>query len=168
MVVRDPGGRRRQPLQLDTRMDDGRDGVWIGETDGLVTRDEYFDSDRTAVLALLLDHLVETLPEPDRSCVVMVAMKGLPLSQAAELLSPSLGRTVHRKTVQRWTLRGLERLNVLLGETTWAHALLPGRIPAGVDVPALRADVESLVSGVSCDPQTDSGGDVDGDTEEPV
>lgn len=97
--------------------------------------DVYFTTGHPGALELMFARAVGRLPEPDRSCVTMCAMQGLTYDDAAVLLEPELGRKVHRKTIWRWTHRGLCVLRGEFEGTSWMAVLLAGRIPASGDVP---------------------------------
>lgn len=105
--------------------------------------DRYFVPDHPGALESMFARAVGRLPEPDRSCVVMCAMQGLTYDDAADLLAPELGRTVHRKTVWRWTRRGLAVLRGEFEGTSWMAVLLAGRLPASGDVPPEDPNNES-------------------------
>jgi hypothetical protein len=92
-------------------------------------------------LALVLDALVDRLPEPERSVLQGVAA-GLTNAELGRLLGydpaflAATGRPegpIERKTVWRWKDRGAKRLAGWLEQATWLHALaeLPGKnVPA--------------------------------------
>lgn len=96
------------------------------------TLDTYPSSDADATpgaLLMVLDEMVQQLPEPDRSAVQMTVMSGYSYQEAAEMLEPQLGRLVDRKTLWRWARRGLLTVKERLGDAPWASVLTEGRIP---------------------------------------
>lgn len=91
--------------------------------------DTYFAPEGSDALEVILEQSVDRLREPDQSCVRMVSMAGMTYDDAAEHLHRELGRRVHRKTVWRWTQRGLDVLRDELVGASWAAILLAGRVP---------------------------------------
>lgn len=91
--------------------------------------DNYFNHTHPQALEVIFAHAVNRLPEPERSCVIMVAMQGITYREAAEYLAGELGRQVHRKTAWRWTQRGLRQLRRELEERSWSQVLLEDRLP---------------------------------------
>lgn len=91
--------------------------------------DAYFEGTSPDALALILSHLVDQLPEPDRSAVQMVAMAGMTYEDAAEHLAAARAVRPHRKTVWKWCRRGLLQVKTWLAEAGWATELTAGRIP---------------------------------------
>lgn len=123
--------------------------------------DDYFDSGEPDALEVILGRAVERLPEPDRSCVTMVAMHGMTYDDAADHLYRELGRRVHRKTIWRWTQRGLDALRAELRGSSWAAILLADRLPPAGAVPPedpnneASRDIEILEGDAGAEDQTD-------------
>lgn len=105
--------------------------------------DAYFQTDDPGALEVIFGRAVARLRQPDRACVTMVSMHGMTYDDAAELLHPELGRRVHRKTIWRWTQRGLAKLRQELLGSSWAAILLADRIPSPGAVPPADPNNES-------------------------
>ena len=116
----DRGSRRPVPIL---------DEVDAGALAGQLASHDNLDLDDPQVLALLVGHLVDQLPEPQRSAVQMTQLKGLTYQEAADLLAPELGREVHRRTVWRWAEYGRRQLREWMEQTSWIKTLLGDRIP---------------------------------------
>ena len=97
------------------------------------SRDRYFGLPDD-VLTLIVQAMVDRLPEPDRSCVRMTVMSRLSYAEAGRLLGVDLGRAgaVDPRTVWRWARRGVDLLRVSLAESPWAADMLVDRVPPGV------------------------------------
>lgn len=123
--------------------------------------DEYFVPDGPGALEVILDIAVGKLPEPDRSCVTMVAMHGMTYDETAEHLAAELGRRVHRKTIWRWVQRGLDQIRSDLAGQSWSAILLADRIPTSGAVPPedphrlSDRDIEALEGDAHADHQPD-------------
>jgi DNA-directed RNA polymerase specialized sigma24 family protein len=61
-------------------------------------------------VGMVLQELVASLPQPDRSAVQLVTMEGLSLYEAAEIMEVELGYLADSKTIWRWARRGEKRL----------------------------------------------------------
>lgn len=96
---------------------------------------DLFPSESLDVISLVLDRLVERLPEPERTCVSMCVMKGATYREAAEILTADRrakkpdAPPVHRKTAHRWAQRGLDQIRTWLLDTAWLRELMAGHIP---------------------------------------
>lgn len=101
-------------------------------------------------------HIVELLPEPERSCVRMCAMRGISYAEAADLLEPELGRLVDKKQTWRWCQRGLDEVRQLLG-TPWIGVLLEGRLPAPDSPGGTDGLLPEHAAVVSTDTETERG-----------
>jgi len=93
--------------------------------------DVYFD-DRPPeeVLKIVVSTLVEMLPEWERSSVEMTVMYKMTYEQAAKEISVRRGKKTDKKTVWKWSRRGMEQLRVWL-EQPWVHNITGGRVPEG-------------------------------------
>ena len=89
----------------------------------------FIDPSDPEAFARVLNYLVEKLDEPDRSCVSACVMKGISYREAAEIIEIEVGRLVDKKTVWRWTQRGVDQLRVWLEATPWVGILVGDRIP---------------------------------------
>jgi hypothetical protein len=98
--------------------------------------------------AMILDALVDRLPEPERS-VILCFSSGMSNAETGRLLGAdpeflsATGRQagpIARRTVHRWQVRGAERLGVWMTRTSWMHALLDGRLPTDIFVGGERDD----------------------------
>ena len=117
--------RRPQRTTLDPRsMDYGE----IAKQTAI--EDRYFDNDRLEALALILDHLVDQLIEPDQSAVRMCVMANLSYPEAGRLLGNERGgKPYDPKTVWRWARRGVLQLKEWLTASEWLSDMTGGRIP---------------------------------------
>ena len=117
-----PDRGSRRPVPILNEIDAGPLAEQLSTHDDL-------DLTNPEVLALLIGHLVDRLPEPHRSAVQMTQLKGLTYQEAADLLAPELGREVHRRTVWRWAAYGRRQLREWMEQAPWINALLSDRIP---------------------------------------
>ncbi len=125
MIVRDAAGRRPRQTTIDpSALGAGEIGRQTG------TLDVYF-SFGDDVLTMVIQALVDRLPEPDRSCVRMTVMARLPYAEAGRLLGGEEypPRVIDGRTIWRWTQRGLLSLQDALAGTPWATEMLQGRVP---------------------------------------
>lgn len=106
-------------------LENGRHGT------AAATHDRYFAGGPGA-LALVLNAVVNQLPEPQRSAVQMVAMQGMTLQDAADHLEAEVGKPVgarqDRKAVWRWVEQGLREVRARLEGSPWIDVLLEGRV----------------------------------------
>lgn len=94
--------------------------------------DTYFDpGEQVDTLEKVIGLVVDRLPEPDRTCVRVTVMHRHSYEHAAGYLEVDLGYRPDRKTVWRWTQRGLDQIKDELQSSPWANVLLDGRIPPG-------------------------------------
>jgi DNA-directed RNA polymerase specialized sigma24 family protein len=128
-IVRDAAGRRPRQTTIDPS------ALAVG-TIALQTADidRYFALDDD-VLTLIVQALLDRLPEPERSCVRMTVMARIPYAEAGRLLGAEEEppRAIDGKTVWRWAHRGLVLLKAQLAESPWAAEMLSGRIPLPSD-----------------------------------
>jgi hypothetical protein len=82
----------------------------------LSTEDTYFATDEGEdTFALIIERILADLPERQRACVEMCAMKGMEYAEVGRLLKCA------DQTARRETLRGLDKIRKALAETPWAR-----------------------------------------------
>lgn len=89
---------------------------------------EHYVPDTPGATLRILRHMIERLPEPDRTCVESVVWKRNTYAVTSEYLVPVLGYQPDLKTVWRWTRRGERRLRKMLRANPWAGALTEGQL----------------------------------------
>lgn len=94
--------------------------------------DRYFAQEHEPTLRILVDQLLQRVPEPHKSAVEMCVMKRVTYKEAAEWFTVQRGITTDPKTVWRWAQRGAEMLGQMLQSTAWASAVAP-QIPEPED-----------------------------------
>jgi len=93
--------------------------------DALVHNDVYFEEDPegASTLAIVLDRILEELPEDLRTPVQLVHLEGKSFRAAAKILG------VDHKTVKSRVDRGVEILKKRLVDSVWIAEMLRGYIP---------------------------------------
>ena len=92
-----------------------------------VYSDEYpslADDDDSHPLSLIVDALVDALPERERTAVQLTVLKGHSLRTAAETMG------IDHKMVLRYKRRALEHLREYLQYGHWAYDMVRDRLPA--------------------------------------
>lgn len=93
----------------------------------LTHQDQYFEQDSgITTIQLVLDGLLEQLPEEMEEAIRLVHLSGLSYRSVAR----SLG--IDHKTVKNRAEKGLEILREKLTNTVWLSTLISDSIPAGV------------------------------------
>ncbi|MGH3442014.1 MAG: sigma factor-like helix-turn-helix DNA-binding protein [Nitriliruptorales bacterium] len=93
--------------------------------------DRYFAGDipNTSALGLVLDRMLERLPQDERDCLHLVVVSGMSQRRAAELLGWILpSGHPDGKKVARAIERATAQLRKWLTGASWVEALLEGRI----------------------------------------
>ena len=107
----------------------------------LVHYDEYFvEEEGESTLAIILDKMLEDLPEELRSPVSMVYLSGVSYRSAGRTLG------LDHKTVKARADRGIKVLRDRLMDTAWVAALLDGMLPEQAPLP--RAASPEKVAGI--------------------
>lgn len=113
----------------------GKDRHWLfdhtdvesipGISNKLVHYDEYFveDDGYESTLAIIIDKLLEDLPEDLRAPVSLVYLSGISYRSAGRTLN------IDHKTVKSRADKGIEILRHKLTDTAWIVSLLEGLIP---------------------------------------
>jgi DNA-directed RNA polymerase specialized sigma24 family protein len=95
------------------------------------TTDIYFDdAPPEEVLKIVVSTLVDNLPEWEKSSVEMTIMSKMTYEQAAKEISIRRGIKTDKKTVWKWSRKGMEMLRESL-EQPWVHNITGGRVPRG-------------------------------------
>lgn len=101
----------------------------IGASTGV--SDVYFDtSPEEDVTKIVVATLVEKLPEWQRSAVEMTIMYKMTYEDAAEHISLMRGKKTDKKTVWKWSRKGLRQLEEWLTQP-WVHNITGGKVPDG-------------------------------------
>lgn len=96
----------------------------------LVHYDEYFVEEKgDSTLAIVLDKMLEDLPEELRGPVSLVYLSGISYRSAGRTLG------LDHKTVKARAERGIEVLRSRLKDTAWVAALLEGALPEQDELP---------------------------------
>ena len=96
----------------------------------LVHYDEYFvEEEADSTLAIVLDKMLDDLPEELRGPVSLVYLSGISYRSAGRTLG------LDHKTVKSRALRGIEVLRLRLKDTAWVAALLEGALPEQEELP---------------------------------
>lgn len=107
----------------------------------LVHYDEYFvEEEGDSTLAIILDKMLEDLPEELRSPVSLVYLSGISYRSAGRTLG------LDHKTVKARADRGIKVLRDRLMDTAWVAALLDGMLPEQAELP--RAASPDKVAGI--------------------
>ncbi len=107
----------------------------------LVHYDEYFvEEEGDSTLAIILDKMLEDLPEDLRGPVSMVYLSGVSYRSAGRTLG------LDHKTVKARADRGIKVLRDRLMDTAWVAALLDGMLPEQAELP--RATSPDKVAGI--------------------
>ena len=107
----------------------------------LVHYDEYFvEEEGDSTLAIVLDKMLEDLPEDLRAPVSLVYLSGVSYRNAGRTLG------IDHKTVKARAERGINILRSRLTDTAWVAALLDGMLPEPAALP--RASSPEKVVGI--------------------
>lgn len=110
--------------------------------DALVHYDEYFaeDTDRYTTLTIVMDTLLQDLPEEYREPVRLVHLEGKSLRAAAKILS------IDHKTVKSRVEKGVALLKTKLIDSVWIAEMLRGYIPKDEILNERRSQGESITN----------------------
>jgi DNA-directed RNA polymerase specialized sigma24 family protein len=107
----------------------------------LVHYDQYFvEEEGDSTLAIVLDKMLEDLPEDLRAPVSLVYLSGVSYRNAGRTLG------IDHKTVKARAERGINILRSRLTDTAWVAALLDGMLPEPAVLP--RASSPEKVVGI--------------------
>lgn len=107
----------------------------------LVHYDEYFvEEEGDTTLAIVLDKMLEDLPEDLRGPVSLVHLSGVSYRNAGRTLG------IDHKTVKARAERGINILRSRLTDTAWVAALLDGMLPEPAELP--KASSPEKVAGI--------------------
>lgn len=96
----------------------------------LVHYDEYFaEEEGETTLAIVLDKMLEDLPEELRGPVSLVHLSGVSYRSAGRTLN------LDHKTVKARAEKGIKILRSRLMDTVWVAALLDGMLPEQAELP---------------------------------
>lgn len=93
------------------------------------TFDEPFSREYEDVLRIVIDNFVNMLPEWNRSSVQMTVMSKMTYEEAAKVISVLRGVETDKKTVWRWTYKGVEMIQEWLVKSPWVNNITNGKIP---------------------------------------
>jgi hypothetical protein len=100
----------------------------------LVHYDEYFvEEEGDTTLAIVLDKMLEDLPEDLRGPVSLVYLSGVSYRNAGRTLG------IDHKTVKARAERGVAVLRSRLTDTAWVAALLDGMLPEQAALPKVSS-----------------------------
>lgn len=102
------------------------DPVWLehGDIGAQTAHWDTYEWDRQGdSLTVVLDRLVERLPEHQRQALRGTVMAGMSYAEVGRLM----GRD--RKTVWRWARQGAEQVGVWLADTPWLRVLVADQLP---------------------------------------
>lgn len=100
----------------------------------LVHYDEYFvEEEGDSTLAIVLDKMLEDLPEDLRAPVSLVYLSGVSYRNAGRTLG------IDHKTVKARAERGINILRSRLTDTAWVAALLDGMLPEPAALPRVSS-----------------------------
>ena len=100
--------------------------------DELTTHDLYLAERKVepTSLAMVVDRLLDHLPEGERECVHLTVVSGMTLGEAARMLEWVLpSGDTDRKKVARHVERGLDQMRVWLTSAPWIRALVGELLP---------------------------------------
>lgn len=87
--------------------------------------DEYFnDEDPMTTLAIVMDKILDDLPQDIAQAVSLVHLNGMSLRAAAKILK------VDHKTVKARAQKGVDMMRVRLTDSVWVAEMLRGYLPA--------------------------------------
>jgi hypothetical protein len=108
----------------------------------LVHHDEYFvDEQGDSTLAIVLDKMLEDLPEDLRGPVSLVHLSGVSYRSAGRTLN------LDHKTVKSRAEKGIAILRARLKDTAWVAALLDGALPDD-EMPEIKLSSPERVVGI--------------------
>jgi len=93
------------------------------------TFDEPFMHEQEDVLRIVLDNFINMLPEWNRSSVQMTLMSKMTYEEAANVITTLRGIHTDKKTVWRWTYKGVEMIQEWLSKAPWVNNITGGKIP---------------------------------------
>jgi DNA-directed RNA polymerase specialized sigma24 family protein len=100
----------------------------------LVQHDEYFAEEAgESTLAIVLDKMLEDLPEDLRAPVSLVYLSGISYRSAGRTLG------LDHKTVKSRAEKGIAVMRARLKDTAWVAALLEGAVPEDEEVAKLTS-----------------------------
>jgi len=114
--------------------------------DKLVHYDQYFvEEEGDSTLAIILDKMLEDLPEDLRAPVSLVYLSGISYRSAGRTLG------LDHKTVKARAERGIKILRSRLMDTAWVAALLDGMLPEQAAPPQTTApeNVATILQGLN-------------------
>jgi DNA-directed RNA polymerase specialized sigma24 family protein len=113
-------------------------------SNALVHIDTYFDDEPSyeTTLAIIVDKLLENLPEELRGSVSLVHLSGLSYRKAG------LALNLDHKTVKARSVKGLDILRKQLTDTAWISTLLRGSLPEGADSVAEKVSSDERITGI--------------------
>jgi len=111
----------------------------------LAVYDEYFtEQDGTTTLGIVLDRILEELPDELEEAVRLVHLAGISYRSAGRTLN------VDHKTVKARAERGVTILRKRLTNTVWLTSLIGGMLPDSEQIPVSSPDkVFAVLSGLS-------------------
>lgn len=123
------------------------------------TTDEYFvDEKPEDPLVLVIESLLSTLPEDERSCVEMVLMAGLSQHEAARTLGfiNKSGKEDHKKVTRR-LVWALNKMRTTLTSPTFSLAITSHLIPTELPQVNVTERLSSIIRGL----ELELGDDID-------
>jgi DNA-directed RNA polymerase specialized sigma24 family protein len=114
------------------------------------TRDEYFAEDKPEdPLVLIVDALLSTLPDDERSVIEMCVMSGISMHEAARTLGylNKDGKEDH-KMVKRRIIWALRKLEATLNSPGFATAIAGHRLPVEQPTATVKERLSDIIKGL--------------------
>jgi DNA-directed RNA polymerase specialized sigma24 family protein len=121
------------------------------------THDEYFAEDKPEdPLVLIVDALLSTLPDDERSVIEMCVMSGISMHEAARTLGyiNKDGKEDH-KMVKRRIVWALRKLEATLNSPGFATAIAGHRMPVDQPTAAIKDRLSDIIKGLEAKGEDD-------------
>lgn len=136
----------KRPIHIDPTSTFHADEV----TKAMSTEDEYFVSDKEEdPLVLIVDALLATLPDDERSVIEMCIMSNISMHEAARMMGyiNSSGKEDHKKVKRRiiWALR---KLKETLESQSFANAIAGHKLPVQQTEVVVKDTLSNIIKGL--------------------
>lgn len=136
----------KRPIHIDTTSTYQADVV----TKALTVTDEYFTSEKEEdPLVLIVDALLSTLPDDERSVIEMCIMSNISMHEAARMMGyiNSSGKEDHKKVKRRiqWALR---KLKETLESPSFANAIAGHKLPVQQTEVVVKDTLSNIIKGL--------------------
>jgi len=136
----------QRPMLVDTTRYQQSDAI----LKAMSTRDEYFAEDKPEdPLVLIVDALLSTLPDDERSVIEMCVMSGISMHEAARTLGylNKDGKEDH-KMVKRRIVWALRKLEATLNSPGFATAIAGHRLPVEQPTATVKERLSDIIKGL--------------------